>query len=80
MMNTIDTEGLVGNAGDTVTEQQIIDVLADKVLNRLVNKNMLTQSLGITTAGTTVLDGTVGKTLNDAISELNSKLDELSDK
>ena len=84
-----DTQGLAGEAGGESTMQALIDAVAQKVVNELVTNAALTEALAsyvtkamivnnalTTKAGVGVLDAAMGKTLGDAVAQLNgNKLD-----
>ncbi len=40
-ITTTDTEGLVGSAGEKVSNQDLIDAIADRVINRLLSKSAI---------------------------------------
>lgn len=40
-ITTTDTEGLLGSAGEKVSNQDLIDAIADRVINRLIAKSMM---------------------------------------
>lgn len=67
-----DTSNLL--TGSAVSAQEILDVIADKVANKLLAKNQIINNLLATEVGN-VLDATQGKVLMDKISQLNSDLE-----
>lgn len=66
-----DTSNLL--TGSAVSAQEILDVIADKVANKLLAKNQIINNLLATQTGN-VLDATQGKVLMDKITQLNSEL------
>lgn len=66
-----DTSNLL--TGGEVSAQEILDVIADKVANKLLAKNQIVNNLLATEVGN-VLDATQGKFLMDKINQLNSDL------
>lgn len=67
-----DTSGVLGSAGQIVVAQSLVDAIAGKVMNSLVDKNQIVNNLLATVAGN-VLDAMQGKLLQDQISTLNGK-------
>ena len=81
-----DTYGLVVDALGESTAQALIDAIANKVVNELINKNKIVNNL-LATDASTVLAGTQGAALDkrlvaaeNAVTQLNSDLDLLVDK
>ena len=68
-----DTSGVLGSAGQVVVAQYLVDAIADKVMNSLVNKSQIINNVLATTTGN-VLDAAQGKLLQDKITSLNSDL------
>ena len=66
-----DTSNLL--TGGAVSAQEILDVIADKVANKLLAKNQIVNNLLATEVGN-VLDATQGKFLMDKINQLNSEM------
>ena len=81
-VKTTDTYGLVVSALGESTAQALIDAIANKVMNELINKNKIVNNL-LATDASTVLAGTQGTALDkrlvaaeNAVTKLNSdKLD-----
>lgn len=79
-VKTTDTYGLVVSALGESTAQALIDAIANKVMNELINKNKIVNNL-LATDAATVLAGTQGAALDkrlvaaeNAITQLNSDL------
>lgn len=79
-VKTTDTYGLVVSALGESTAQALIDAIANKVMNDLINKNKIVNNL-LATDPTTVLAGTQGVALGErltaaesAVAQLNSDL------
>lgn len=77
-----DTYGLVVSALGESTAQALIDAIANKVMNELINKNKIVNNL-LATDDSTVLAGTQGAALDkrlvaaeNAVTQLNSELSE----
>ena len=77
-----DTYGLVVSALGESTAQALIDAIANKVMNELINKNKIVNNL-LATDASTVLAGTQGAALDkrlvaaeNAVAQLNSELSE----
>ena len=77
-----DTYGLVVSALRESTAQALIDAIANKVMNELINKNKIVNNL-LATDASTVLAGTQGAALDkrlvaaeNAVAQLNSELSE----
>lgn len=77
-----DTYGLVVSALGESTAQALIDAIANKVMNELINKNKIVNNL-LATDASTVLAGTQGAALDkrlvaaeNAVTKLNSELSE----
>ena len=77
-----DTYGLVVSALGESTAQALIDAIANKVMNELINKNKIVNNL-LATDASTVLAGTQGAALDKrlvaaekAVTQLNSELSE----
>jgi hypothetical protein len=75
-----DTYGLVVSALGESTAQALIDAIANKVMNELINKNKIVNNL-LATDASTVLAGTQGAALDkrlvaaeNAVAQLNSDL------
>jgi hypothetical protein len=75
-----DTYGLVVSALGESTAQALIDAIANKVMNELINKNKIVNNL-LATDASTVLAGTQGAALDkrlvaaeNAVAQLNSEL------
>ena len=80
-VKTTDTYGLVVSALGESTAQALIDAIANKVMNELINKNKIVNNL-LATDASTVLAGTQGTALDkrlvaaeNAVTKLNSELD-----
>lgn len=74
-----DTSGVLGTAGASVTSQELIDAIADKVMTKLIEKSKIVNNL-LATDATTVLSGPMGKSLDEKITKLNSDLGGLAAK
>ena len=81
-VKTTDTYGLVVSALGESTAQALIDAIANKVMNELINKNKIVNNL-LATDASTVLAGTQGAALDKrlvaaekAVTQLNSELSE----
>ena len=79
-VKTTDTYGLVVSALGESTAQALIDAIANKVMNELINKNKIVNNL-LATDASTVLAGTQGAALDKrlvaaekAVTQLNSDL------
>ena len=79
-VKTADTYGLVVSALGESTAQALIDAIANKVVNELINKNKIVNNL-LATDASTVLAGTQGAALDkrlvateNAVTQLNSDL------
>lgn len=79
-VKTTDTYGLVVSALGESTAQALIDAIANKVMNELINKNKIVNNL-LATDASTVLAGTQGTALDKrlvaaekAVTQLNSEL------
>ena len=79
-VKTTDTYGLVVSALGESTAQALIDAIANKVMNELINKNKIVNNL-LATDASTVLAGTQGTALDkrlvaaeNAVTQLNSDL------
>lgn len=79
-VKTTDTYGLVVSALGESTAQALIDAIANKVMNELINKNKIVNNL-LATDASTVLAGTQGTALDkrlvateNAVTKLNSDL------
>ena len=80
-VKTTDTYGLVVSALGESTAQALIDAIANKVMNELINKNKIVNNL-LATDASTVLAGTQGTALDKrlvaaekAVTQLNSDID-----
>ena len=78
-VKTTDTYGLVVSALGESTAQALIDAIANKVMNELINKNKIVNNL-LATDASTVLAGTQGTALDkrlvaaeNAVTKLNSE-------
>ena len=78
-VKTTDTYGLVVSALGESTAQALIDAIANKVMNELINKNKIVNNL-LATDASTVLAGTQGTALDkrlvaaeNAVAKLNSE-------
>lgn len=78
-VKTADTYGLVVSALGESTAQALIDAIANKVVNELINKNKIVNNL-LATDASTVLAGTQGAALDkrlvaaeNAVAQLNSE-------
>ena len=78
-VKTTDTYGLVVSALGESTAQALIDAIANKVMNELINKNKIVNNL-LATDDSTVLAGTQGAALDkrlvaaeNAVTQLNSE-------
>lgn len=81
-----DTYGLVVDALGESTAQALIDAIANKVVNELINKNKIVNNL-LATDASTVLAGTQGAALDkrlvaaeNAVTQLNSDLGSVKSK
>ena len=79
-VKTTDTYGLVVSALGESTAQALIDAIANKVMNELINKNKIVNNL-LATDASTVLAGTQGAALDkrlvateNAVTKLNSDI------
>lgn len=79
-VKTTDTYGLVVSALGESTVQALIDAIANKVMNELINKNKIVNNL-LATDASTVLAGTQGAALDkrlveaeNAVTQLNSEI------
>lgn len=72
-INVTDTSGVLGVVGEEVNAQTFLDVIADRVMTKLIPKDRIVNNL-LATDETTVLGGTQGKELDDKITDLNRKL------
>lgn len=72
-ITAVDTSGVLREAGASVTSQELIDAIADKVMTKLIEKSKIVNNL-LATDATTVLSGPMGKSLDDKITQLNSKM------
>lgn len=79
-VKTTDTYGLVVSALEESTAQVLIDAIANKVVNELINKNKIVNNL-LATDASTVLAGTQGTALDKrlvaaekAVTQLNSDI------
>ena len=79
-VKTTDTYGLVVSALGESTAQALIDAIANKVMNELINKNKIVNNL-LATDASTVLAGTQGAALDKrlvaaekTVAQLNSEL------
>lgn len=79
-VKTTDTYGLVVSALGESTAQALIDAIANKVMNELINKNKIVNNL-LATDASTVLAGTQGTALDkrlvaaeNAVTKLNSDI------
>ena len=79
-VKTTDTYGLVVSALGESTAQALIDAIANKVMNELINKNKIVNNL-LATDASTVLAGTQGTALDKrlvaaekAVTQLNSDI------
>ena len=79
-VKTTDTYGLVVSALGESTAQALIDAIANKVMNELINKNKIVNNL-LATDASTVLAGTQGAALDkrlvaaeNAVAQLNSDI------
>lgn len=72
-ITAVDTSGVLGEAGASVTSQELIDAIADKVMTKLIEKSKIVNNL-LATDTTTVLSGPMGKSLDEKITKLNSDL------
>ena len=79
-VKTADTYGLVVSALGESTAQALIDAIANKVMNELINKNKIVNNL-LATDASTVLAGTQGAALDKrlvaaekAVTQLNSEI------
>lgn len=85
-VKTTDTYGLVVSALGESTAQALIDTIANKVMNELINKNKIVNNL-LATDASTVLAGTQGAALDkrlvaaeNAVTQLNSDLSSVKSK
>lgn len=85
-VKTTDTYGLVVSALGESTAQALIDAIANKVMNELINKNKIVNNL-LATDASTVLAGTQGAALDkrlvaaeNAVTQLNSDLGSVKSK
>ena len=73
MIAANDASGLIGDAGQQVNAQSLIDVIADKVATKLIDKGMIANNL-VTENENMVLAAPMGKALQDQITEQNKNL------
>ena len=73
MITANDTSGLLGDAEQQVNAQNLIDVIADKVATKLIEKGSIVNN-AVTTVEGTVLDGRMGKALQDQITDVNNNI------
>ena len=72
--NAIDTSGLVGTAQENVKAQQLLDELANRVANKLVEKRMIVNNL-TTDNPEMLLAAPMGKELKKQLDEQNKNID-----
>lgn len=77
--NAIDTSGLVGTAQENVKAQQLLDELANRVANKLVEKRMIVNNL-TTDNPEMLLAAPMGKELKKQLDEQNKNIDRHLDK
>lgn len=73
MIAANDTSGLIGEAGQQVNAQSLIDVIADKVANRLIDKGLIANNL-VTDNTEMVLAAPMGKELKRQLDEQNNNM------
>ena len=73
MIAANDTSGLIGEAGQQVNAQSLIDVIADKVANRLIDKGLIANNL-VTDNTEMVLAAPMGKVLKEQLDEQNNNI------
>lgn len=76
-VKTTDTYGLVVSALGESTAQALIDAIANKVMNDLINKNKIVNNL-LATDPTTVLAGTQGVALGERLTAAESAVAQLN--
>jgi len=76
-VKTTDTYGLVVSALGESTAQALIDVIANKVVNELINKNKIVNNL-LATDASTVLAGTQGAALDKRLMEAEKAVTKLN--
>lgn len=76
-VKTTDTYGLVVSALGESTAQALIDAIANKVMNDLINKNKIVNNL-LATDPTTVLAGTQGVALGERLAAAESAVAQLN--
>lgn len=76
LITATDTSGLLGEAEQQVNAQSLLDVIADKVANRLLDKGMIANNL-VTTNENMVLAAPMGKNLQEQISDVNNNIDNI---
>ena len=76
-VKTTDTYGLVASALGESTAQALIDAIANKVMNDLINKNKIVNNL-LATDPTTVLAGTQGVALGERLTAAESAVAQLN--
>ena len=69
-----DTSGLIGEEGQQVNAQSLIDIIADKVANRLLDKGLIANNL-VTDNTEMVLAAPMGKELKRQLDEQNKNID-----
>ncbi len=73
MIAANDTSGLMGEEGQQVNAQSLIDVIADKVANRLIDKGLIANNL-VTDNTEMVLAAPMGKVLKEQLDEQNNNI------
>ena len=76
MIAANDTSGLIGEAGQQVNAQSLIDVIADKVANRLIDKGLIANNL-VTDNTEMVLAAPMGKELKRQLDEQNNNINSI---
>lgn len=71
-----DTSGLAGTVGGSSNAQNLIDVIADKVANRLLDKGLIANNL-VTDNTEMVLAAPMGKVLKEQLDEQNNNINSI---
>lgn len=74
VVKATDTSGLDGIAGKSSDTQTLLDKLADRVANKLIEKGMIANNL-VTDNENMVLAAPMGKKLQEQISDVNKNID-----
>lgn len=70
----VDSSGVLGTAGNSVSAQSLIDAIADKVMTKLILRSKIVDNL-LATDPTTVLSGPMGKKLDEKVDSVISDLE-----